>query len=40
LEDVKGTIAKLQKVAKLFKEEGKIAEYQYTIDLIKKINDR
>jgi tetratricopeptide (TPR) repeat protein len=38
LEDVKGTIAKLQKVAKLFKEEGKIAEYQYTLDLIKKIN--
>ena len=40
LEDVKETITKLQKVAKLFKEEGKIAEYQYTIDLIKKINDR
>ncbi|MEI3648425.1 MAG: tetratricopeptide repeat protein, partial [Dolichospermum lemmermannii FEM_B0920] len=40
LEDVKGSIIKLQKVAKLFKEEGKIAEYQYTIDLIKKINDR
>jgi hypothetical protein len=30
LEDVKGTIAKLQKVAKLFKEEGKTAEYQCT----------
>ncbi|BAZ33474.1 hypothetical protein NIES4074_59880 (plasmid) [Cylindrospermum sp. NIES-4074] len=40
LEDVKGDITKLQKVAKLFKEEGKIAEYQYTLDLIKKMNNR
>ena len=37
LEDVKGSIINLQKVAKLFKEEGKIAEYQYTLDLIKRI---
>jgi len=40
LENLKETITKLQKVAKLFKEEGKIAEYQYTLDFIKKINDR
>ncbi|MDD1456338.1 pilus assembly protein PilF, partial [Dolichospermum sp. ST_sed7] len=38
--DMKGTIKDLQKASELFQQQGKIAEYQKTLDLIQQINNR
>jgi DNA polymerase III delta prime subunit len=38
LGDMKGAISDLQKASELFQQQGKMAEYQYTLYLIRKIN--